>query len=184
MNVTDVLKDKGTEEIKDIYVQTSVPDAVAALNISGDMNIGMCVRSASLFGISHFYVLGRRSYDKRTTVGQDHYIPIDRITASKGCHSDEFDIDKIVEILRGFQEERTIVYIEQGGRSVVNFRDTIADSKPVLFVVGNEGMGIPKEVMDTVSGIVVEIPQRGVGRSHNVSNALAIVLWEYYRITF
>jgi len=47
--------------------------------------------------------------------------------------------------------------------------------------VGNEGIGIPSAVMKNVPGYRVEIPQRGVMRSHNVSIALSIVLWEFFR---
>ena len=181
MNVKNHLKDKSFEEIKEYYDKNANPEAVAALNISSDSNIGLMVRTASNFGMREVNIIGRRRYDRRTAVGMYNYIPVNRYKAVKGYHSEDFDIDRIIEILSELGQKYTIVYIEQGGAKLPGFFDDKQPEHPFLFVTGNEGVGIPQEVMDSVAGYVVEIPQVGVGRSHNVSIALATVLWEFYR---
>ena len=183
MNVQTSLQSKSLDELKELYENTSVPDSIVALNLTGDLNLGMCIRTASLFGISRFHILGRRRYDRRTTVGMDHYVPVERIGA---LQQDELNNETIISTLQYFSQSFNIVFVEQHKQAVslTDFGKKITDSRPVMFVIGNEGSGIPKPIMENVSGLIVQIPQKGVGRSHNVSNALSMVLWEYYRNSF
>ena len=51
----------------------------------------------------------------------------------------------------------------------------------VCFVVGNEGHGLPREVIDACAGGEIIIPMRQGAESLNVSGAAAILLWEDYR---
>ncbi|MBS0627777.1 MAG: hypothetical protein JSS09_06155, partial [Verrucomicrobia bacterium] len=132
MNVQTHLQSKTASELKEIYESNSTPDAITALNITGDLNLGMCIRSASLFGISQFHILGRRKYDRRTTVGMDHYIAVERNNALK---DEELDNDKIVSTLQHFAETFNIVFLEQYKHAVslTNFRQKITDNRPVMF---------------------------------------------------
>lgn len=133
---------------------TSVQDAITTLNITGDLNLGMIVRSASLFGISHFHTLHKYDNEK----------------------------EKIIKLLTEFSNMYTLIFLEQHPHSVplVDFRRRVPQNKPVMFIVGNEGVGIPRDILNHIPGIIVEIPQKG----HNVSNSLSILLWEYYRTDF
>ncbi len=51
----------------------------------------------------------------------------------------------------------------------------------VCFVVGNEGHGLPREVIDSCAGGEIIIPMQKGAESLNVSGAAAILLWEDYR---
>lgn len=183
MNVQDSLKHLTTEEVKQIYVDNAFEDAVCILNLSGDINVGMALRTSSLFGVSKFYIIGRRKYDKRGNVGMDKYIEVVKITSTEGFHNEEFDTEKLIEILSDLSRIYNLIFIEQGGSNVVNYFNTYdKKGKPCLFIAGNEGIGIPKEITSHFrESAMVEIPQKGVGRSFNVACAISIVLYEFYR---
>ncbi len=51
----------------------------------------------------------------------------------------------------------------------------------VCFVVGNEGHGLPREVIDSCAGGEIIIPMQQGAESLNVSGAASILLWEDYR---
>jgi tRNA G18 (ribose-2'-O)-methylase SpoU len=180
LNVRDSLQNLSQEEIKDEYNKSATPHSVCAINLSGDINVGMCVRTASLFGMS-FHILGRRRYDKRTAVGMQNYIDIKKETATIGDHSEILNESVVIEKLIKYNKSYQLVFIEQGGTDIrESFKSEF--EKPVMFVIGNEGIGIPRTVIDAFKeAVIVEIPQLGVGRSHNVACALSIALWEFFR---
>jgi len=77
MNVHDYLKSLSPEEIKENYCDHSHNAAFAMTHLSGDFNLGNVIRSANFFGFKEaIYVGGSKSYDRRSTVGTHHYIPI------------------------------------------------------------------------------------------------------------
>lgn len=51
----------------------------------------------------------------------------------------------------------------------------------VCFVVGNEGHGLPRDVIDSCAGGEMIIPMESGAESLNVSSAASILLWEDYR---
>lgn len=172
------------EEIQYFYKANSDPAAVAAINVNGSLNVAMSIRSASLFGMSNFYIIGRTKFDARATVGMDNYIPVHKIrVVEEGPEGHYTPANGIISALQDLSHLYTLVFIEQSPRSqkLTNLSN-IEFNKPPLFVIGNEGLGIDSLVIDAFpEAVIIEIPQKGVGRSHNVSNALSIVLWEYFR---
>src|SRR5205085_7526881 len=94
---------------------TCNPAAVCCLNLKGDNNLGMIIRTASNFGMSKVIILGRRNYDRRTTVGMHNYIAIDRISATNGSHSENLDLDAILDMMKRWSRHYTLIFIEQGG---------------------------------------------------------------------
>ena len=52
--------------------------------------------------------------------------------------------------------------------------------------MGNEGNGIPVEILDCdkFNKIIVQIPMYGLVRSYNVSNSFSMVYWEYLRCLY
>ena len=176
MNIRKELRHLTVEELKNYYLKNSNEDIVLCLNLKGEINIGMIVRSASLFGMKKVMIVGRRLYDKRTSVGMQNYIPIEKIKASKGDHNEELDYEKVLEILNNYRNTHNIVFIEQGGESC----KTLKRDKPSLFVLGTEENGIPEEILKSKIGNIVSINQKGVCPSFNVSHAFSIVMTFYY----
>ncbi len=161
-----------------------IPVSILLLNLTGEMNIGMMVRTAAVMGCSKVYIIGRKKFDKRSTVGAEHYIDIEYITegVSGADHNktiEEFD-------LLQFCQERDIhpILIEQGGENIENFtfRDYIRGEKHPCFVFGSESDGLPDHIKALQNIIpILSIPQLGVMRSLNVSNACSIVVYDYIR---
>ncbi len=187
LNIRDDLSHLTSEEVGALYTSTSGDAAIACINLSGDINIGMAIRVASNFGISEVHILGRKRYDKRGAVGMHCYVPTQFHSTAKGHHRETLDIPATVGELKTLEEKYTLVFVEQSPRSVplCGFRTLHGEAfekKPPLFIMGNEGDGIASELIEGFpSAVLVEIPQRGVCRSYNVLSALSMVLWEYFR---
>lgn len=184
LNVRDELQSLSVEEILAISKLNTNPAAVCCLNLKGDNNLGMIIRTASNFSMSKVYLLGRRLYDRRTAVGMQNYIPVERILATIGDHSEALDVEAILGFLKEMSTKHQIVFVEQGGENLRNLNAALSKSAaPPLFIMGAEDTGIPKKILEFQPSICVSIPQTGVGRSFNVNTAFSMVVWEYFRET-
>jgi len=178
-NVRNELQHLSADEIKDIYLKNVSPIEVACLNLGSNLNIGNLVRTASLFAVRRIHVIGRKQYDRRGAVGMQNYLPIEfhRLVTP----GDELDLEAVRALFREWSCHHQIILLEQTPTSVSLIRmKAHLSGKPPLFVVGSESFGIPTSLFED-GYLCVEIPQSGVGRSHNVSSAFAMVLWEYFR---
>ena len=152
--------------------------AVGAINITGELNIGMMIRSASLFGAEKFYIFGRKKFDKRSTVGAENYIEIVHYSYDAPIDADEQLADDIATV----SEKYTIVACEQGGHEIGKRNTNWSKEIKPLFLFGSESHGIPQNVLDIIPPFdKISIPQVGVLRSFNVSAAMNIVLWDYVK---
>ena len=182
MNVLNDYQNLSVDEIKELYAKISSDVAVGCINLSGDCNIGMMIRSSSIFGVGKFYILGRKFYDRRSSVGTQNHIPVVKIYTMLGNHSETLNINEVINELKKLQDTYTIVFIEQSEKSIqLSDIHTIKMDKPPLFIFGNESSGIPIEILNMELTICIEIKQRGIGRSLNVSTACGIVLYEWFR---
>ena len=175
-NVHDKYKGLTVEELQQVAIDDALPFRVCALNVEGDLNVGMIARTASLLGVEKFYIFGRRKIDSRSLVGAQNYLPIEKIAG--------LDKDGVLslDLFKQFVQMEDIVpiFIEQGGVSIDDIEDTRVFRLPfgkICLVFGNEASGIPKEFMEGYKSI--SIPQRGVLRSYNVAAAAAIIMWEF-----
>lgn len=181
-NVRTDLQHMSPDEIKTLYSEHSNSVAVGCLNLSGDINIGIMMRTASLFAVGRFYILGRKYYDRRSSVGTQHHIPVERIYVMKGRDNEFLDEDSALETLISLQQHYTIVFVEQSPQSVpLKEIHSIPFKNPPLFLFGSESNGIPPKLLGLPNTHCVVIPQPGIGRSHNVSIACGIVLYEWFR---
>ena len=173
-NVRDDLKNLTKDEIKSVADAATLPFAVLALNVTGELNVGMMMRTACLMGAELFIIYGLPKIDKRTTLGAHNWLNI-KIVDARIPNSIELDCSKLFPTLDALGY--TPVFFDTGGVSI-NDLDMSAyrgDEKKPCLIFGNEGLGIPKEV--TQNHTIVTIPQRGVLRSLNVSNAASIAIW-------
>ena len=195
LNVHDHLKHLSVSELRRIQASEMNKFEVALLNIEGDLNISVMIRSACLLGASRVHVMGRRKYDQRGTVGAQNYITVERVDALDDSRR-ELHASTILDY---FQKNQLFpIFIEQGGMQLgvasteLTIRDVILNKlddrchTPVI-VMGNESTGIPEDLiiaskLKIPNTIVISIPQVGVIRSFNVSSAFAIACWEIKRI--
>ena len=169
-NIRDEYKKLTLDEVKEIQRKSSLPYSVATFNLSGSLNIGMIIRTSVIFGARKFFIIGKKRYDKRSTVGAHNYIDIEYLS---------YDVDTICgqkKVLEKIFEEYCPVFVEQGGTDVKNYSFASMNTPPCI-IMGNEGSGIPKEMMEMVNDRrVISISQLGGLRSLNVSAATSIVL--------
>ena len=177
-NVRDEYKDNSYEQNVAITRNEQRPFSVGAINITGELNIGMMIRSACLLGAENFYIFGRKKFDKRSTVGAEKYINIVQYTFDDPIHADESILNQLTLM------NHDIILCETGGE--VLGKNTWTEHKqypPVqhpLFLFGSESHGIPEKVSNAFDR-KISIPQRGVLRSFNVSAAMNIIVWDYVK---
>lgn len=171
-NVKDSLKDKSLEELKEVVANDRLPFSVMCLNLTGSLNIGTIIRTSHILGAQRVFVLGRRTYDGRSLVGSDKYFDVIRIDALDA----NLNIDKSIFCDIMSKYDMTPVLLETGGHDYRDYNwSKFKDWGHMCLVVGNEGLGIPKDIVDLHTPRIVSIEQRGVIRSLNCSSAFAIV---------
>ena len=183
-NVHDHLKGKSVEELRAINTEDRLPYAVAVINLTGSLNIGIIIRTACLMGAERVIVFGRRKYDVRSCVGSHNYIPVERIDGFVDDIIPDPPLDAVK--FRTTMEHFNYIplFIETGGYELNRLellgghRYAAKKNKKLCLVLGSEGEGIPEDILS--QGIVYSIPQLGVIRSYNVSSAASIALWELY----
>lgn len=176
-NVRDEYKNNTVQQNIAICNNDRLPFSVGMINVTGDLNIGMAIRSASLMGAENFYIFGRRKFDKRSTVGAEKYINIVQYVFDDPLHADE----QINERLEYLLKWNSIVLCEHDGIKIgsSDARETYRDLQNPLFIFGSESHGLPDVVTQNDHYYKLSIPQRGVLRSFNVSAACNIILWDY-----
>lgn len=173
MNVHDNLKSSSVPEIKEFYGKNSISAAVGMTHVSGDFNLGNVIRSANFFGFNEvFYVGGKKSYDRRSTVGTHNYIPTHFIETEE-----EFNVS--------IGTKYTLVCVENNipeyEWKTISIFDKDAFEKvlrPPLFLFGEEQLGISDYLLRNC-GYILTIPSFGTVRSMNVGSCAAIVMAMY-----
>lgn len=178
-NVHDQFKHLDVPELREICNEERSPFVLAAINVTGDMNMGSIIRTACLFGAQKVIVFGRKKFDRRGLVGSQNYIDVEFVP----CLNDDLSIDDEMVVAKLDEANYQIIMIEQNGHQMgtFNWNYLICGKMTPLFMVGNENRGIPDNVINAMFDKfkltqIVSIPQRGVIRSHNVSVATGIVL--------
>lgn len=175
-NVHDEFKNNSVEQNVEICNRDRLKFSVGCINITGELNIGMMVRSACLFGAENFYIFGRKKFDKRSTVGAEKYINIVQYVFDDPIHADESILNQLTLM------NHDIILCETGGEVLGKDNWTYDKNNPPvqhpLFLFGSESHGIPEKVSNAFDR-KISIPQRGVMRSFNVSAAMNIIVWDY-----
>lgn len=183
-----------TEQIRDHTIAQSLPYSILAFNIQSNLNIGSMLRTAHLCGCRKVVIFGRRKYDKRSAVGVYNYIDVQRVQGLVNPQLDltteltdlDFVFDSQLFVQFIVENEYVPIFVEQSvdalaasPTNIANILDSIPTSKKPIFIFGNEGTGIPQNIMQTVSkfekSFILELYQHGALQSFNVSNACAIV---------
>lgn len=161
-NVSDHLKDKSEEEIKEYLRQNAHPFAVCFEHWIGDFNMGTGIRNANAFGAQEVFYLGDRKWDKRSAVGVYNYTEVQWIPT--------------IEHLLKLKERYVFVGIDNvpGSVSIRHYRWP----RNALMVFGEEGAGLTPE-MQALCKDIVEIPMFGSVRSLNCGTASGIIMYDY-----
>lgn len=166
-NVHSYLQHLSVPELQDTQKKYSLPYSVAAVHITGDLNISNMIRSAVVFGAKEFIIIGKKRFDRRGCVGAQNYIDI-------VYYEDQ------TEALQLIMESYQPVFIEQGGEDICSV-DFYGSTKNPCLIFGSESEGLPKEYLEyakTSAIPVVSIDQIGILRSLNVATAAGIAMWK------
>ena len=172
-NVHSTLQTIPNEYVKTLAKAQAIPLALLLFNLDGNMNVGMILRTAVVFGCSTVYLVGKKRYDPRSTVGAKNYVTIHHIPS----------IDDPTTFFASHWLQP--ILLEQGGAPIESFSFAAqikeATTKLPCIVLGCESTGIPKSWIDAKLGPIISISQMGVLRSLNVSIAASIILYEYIK---
>lgn len=170
-NVHTALQDKPKEQLHKIARKLALPVHLMLLNLDGNMNIAMSIRTAAVMGCSDVWVVGTRRYDARPEVGSKNYINVHKVRTIGDDPVKFFEDIGVQPFL-----------IEQGGTPIEDMSFKRYLGKPVCFIVGSESHGIPPEFTEKLSKAPrLTISQYGLVRSFNVSMASQTVIYEYFR---
>lgn len=143
---------------------------IYCLGVQDPGNLGTIIRSADAFGASGV-ILSKGTVDLynpkvvRSTMGSLFHLPI--ITVEDDQETIEHLKQKGVKIIATAVDAKKVV--------------SAADLKgPVAVLVGNEGAGLPEEIVQ-LADEVVKIPMPGKAESLNVGVSTAILLYEILR---
>jgi tRNA G18 (ribose-2'-O)-methylase SpoU len=170
-NVHTPLQGMPVEKVKSLSKGLALPLVLMMYNLNGDMNVGMSVRTAVIYGCSDIYIVGKKRYDRRPEVGAKNYIQFHRVPSITASF---------------FHENKLLpIFVEQGGTPLEDFSfqpyfpDTLEGGWKVCLVMGSESYGLPKEMLKEMAAPILTMSQYGVMRSLNVSVATGIVLYEF-----
>lgn len=140
----------------------SVPLAVAVVNHSYNLNLGVLVRSIEAAGARELFIVGRDFHHRVAAMGADRWVPIRVFDTASMLVGEARSL--------GYQ----LVAVQQAPGSV-RFDQADYPPRPCL-MLGAEGPGLLHELC-AQADLLVEIPQRGVIDSLNVATAGTLVLW-------
>jgi tRNA G18 (ribose-2'-O)-methylase SpoU len=170
-NVHTPLQGKSVNNVKELSKGLALPLALMMYNLNGDMNVGMSVRTAVIYGCSDIYIVGKKRYDRRPEVGAKNYIQFHRFPS---IASSFFHENKLLPI-----------FVEQGGTPLEEFSfkpylpKNLESGWRLCLVMGSESYGLPTDMIKEMGAPVITMSQYGVMRSLNVSVATGIVLYEF-----
>jgi tRNA G18 (ribose-2'-O)-methylase SpoU len=136
--------------------------AILCSNLYNDFNISTVIRNSNAFLAKKVYVYGRRSWDKRGSVGTHHYQHIEYLP-------EDYDLKEL-------KKNYTFVAIDNVEGAVP--MDDFVWPKNTLMLFGQEQVGLPPELIAECEHVVY-IKQFGSVRSLNVGCASSIAMYDY-----
>jgi len=163
-NVKPHLKALSRDEIKYHCKSNSKPYAVMMAQVMGDFNFASVIRSANAFGSEKVFYFGKKRFDRRGTCGTHLYIDVEYLSTQ--------------EEIENLKKEYVFVALENINRThYLSDFSWKTDKKP-LIIIGEEGTGIPKEVL-SLCDFQVEIEQFGSVPSVNAAIAASIAMNDF-----
>src|SRR5690625_3540330 len=133
-------------------------------------NLGAILRTADASGVHGVIIPKRRAVGLTETVakasaGAIEHVPVIRVT----------NISQTIDMLK----ERHIWVVGAGSKGAKDYR-TLDGETPIALVIGNEGKGISRLVLEKCDW-TVNLPMQGHISSLNASVASSILMYEVYR---
>lgn len=169
-NVYKIIKKQPLEKLQSISKKLALPVHLMLMNLDGNANIAMSIRTATVLGCSDVWIVGKMKYDQRAAVGAKNFINIHKLDSLKN------PMDFFKE--KGIQP----FIVEQGGQPLEDYSFKAFIGKPVCFILGAEKGGFKKEFLDEMCDAPkLTISQYGVMKCLNVSISASIVMYEFMK---
>jgi tRNA G18 (ribose-2'-O)-methylase SpoU len=179
-NVADEFKGMSVDSIR-LQMQPRRTKLVnVAMNLSSDFNKSAVLRASEAHACREFVLVNRvneqnpenpegiKRFDPRGAVGMKNYHPMRHTTNWKSL----FD---------GYREEGYTIYaVDNTPGYDPQVIYNVEFPEKTVFVYGEEGLGLSDEMIQACDAMVY-IPQFGVVRSLNISQAAAVCMYEYSR---
>jgi tRNA G18 (ribose-2'-O)-methylase SpoU len=167
--VVDYQKWMTTVEIMQDLQKNKRNFGILLVNIDYDNNSGNIVRTANAMGALEVILYGRRSFDRRSSMGTEFYM--------------QFQLIRYIQQIEQVLAEYDLIVGLENGLEAQNLMDYQWDKNlKTLICVGQESSGIPDLILQKCHHIL-EIPQVGSVRSLNVGTAAGIVMYDYCQKT-
>lgn len=140
--------------------------AIAIMNFENETNVGGLVRTANAAALKEVVIVGRKKWNKGAATGAHSKIKIVKMRTS----------EEFVDYCR--KNNYNIVSVEIGEDSNNIFEYEYP--KDTILVIGNEGTGVPKKILDS-SFSRVYIPQYGRVECLNAAVAGSIAIYDWIR---
>jgi tRNA G18 (ribose-2'-O)-methylase SpoU len=161
-NVIDHYKYWSEEAIRADLDSKRHPFAVIAENFAHDFNISTLMRNANAFLAQELWVVGRRTWDNRGSMGANHY---QRVRRSR----------QLSDALQALDNYQPIVIDNLPGAEPLE--DFVWPNNP-LMIFGQESIGVSPPALEAAHSVVY-IPQYGSVRSLNVGVASGIAMHHF-----
>jgi len=138
---------------------------IICVNIQGDFNIGTVIRSSNAFLAKKVYIYGKKRFDRRGTVGTHLYENLQHVKY----------VDEFPENVKNSH----IIAVDNVDNAKALETYKFPD-KEITLCFGEEGSGLPEEIMQMANDIVY-IKQYGSVRSLNVGSAASIIMYEFVK---
>lgn len=156
------------EQIKEALAHGRSELVNVCMNLTSDFNKSSVIRASNAFLCRMTYIVGKRRFDRRGTVGMHHFEVL--------RHA-----ETLAEVVERLHAEGYSVFAVD---NTPEFRPTdvydFALPPKSAFVYGEEQAGLSAEEVELCDGSLY-IPQRGAARSLNVAQAAAVMMAEYSR---
>lgn len=167
-NVQEQFLNLSAEQIKEATAGGRSELVNICMNLTSDFNKSSVIRASNAFLCRETYLVGKKKYDRRGTVGMHHFEVIKHA-------------DTLSEVVDQLHSEGYIVFAVDNTLSLKP--QVVYDAelpKKSAFVYGEEQAGLSEEDM-ALCDAGLYIPQRGIARSLNVAQAAAVMMSEYSR---
>lgn len=147
--------------------------AVLLHDIRSTHNVGSIFRTSDALGVNKIYISGYTPTPKDKFGRYRKDISKVALGAEKTIAWEYVDSPK--KVIKDLKKKKWQVICVEQSESSVDYKKVKVVS-PVLFVVGNEVLGIDKETL-VMCDVVAEIPMEGEKESLNVSVAFGVALF-------
>lgn len=163
-NVVDYYKHVQDELIKGDLDKKRTELVLIAENWGYDFNLGTLIRNSNAFVAKCVYVVGRRSFDRRGTVGTHKYEHV-------------LYEESLLPLVVKLKEDGYTVVVMDNIEGASCLQEHIWDKKTAI-IFGQEGLGVSPEALELADHVVF-IPQLGSVRSLNVGTSSGIAIYDY-----